>query len=49
MLFLLIVIICQTIGGDEFTQSMVLIILFSMIILNADNFTSKLLAVTKSI
>lgn len=49
MLFLIIVILSQLVGGDKFAQSMVLVILFSMIILNADNFTAKLKEFTNSL
>lgn len=36
LLFLIILLVSQTAGGDKFAQNMTLVILFSMLVLNAD-------------
>ena len=36
LLFLIILLVSQTVGGDKFAQNMTLVILFSMLVLNSD-------------
>ena len=40
MLFLIIVLLCQTFIGDKFAQNMSMVILFSMLILNSEKVAS---------
>ena len=49
ILFLIIVLLCQTAFGDKFAQNMSMAILFSMLILNADRFTGYLSTVTNNL
>lgn len=49
ILFLIIVLLCQTAFGDKFAQNMSLVILFSMLILNSEKATDYLVSVTDNL
>ena len=49
MLFLIIVLLCQTFIGDKFAQNMSMVILFSMLILNSEKVTDYLSEVTSNL
>ena len=49
ILFLIIVLLCQTAFGDKFAQNMSMVILFSMVILNSEKVTNFLVSVTNEL
>ena len=49
LLFLFIILIIQTVFGDKTAQSMSLMILFSMLVLNADKVATYLSTVTDTL
>lgn len=49
LLFVVIVLVADVVGGAKFTQNMCIAILFSMLILNADNIAPKIKAVANNL
>lgn len=49
MLFLIIVLLCQTFIGDKFAQNMTMVILFSMLVLNSEKVARYLENVTSDL
>lgn len=49
LLFLFIVLIIQTMFGEKASQNMILMILFSMLVLNSDKVASYLKSVTDTL
>ena len=49
LLFLFIVLICQTLFGEKTAQNMTLMILFSMLVLNSEKVATYLKAVTDTL
>ena len=49
LLFLIIVLICQSAFGDKFTQNMSLVILFSMLILNSEKVVNTMTSITANL
>ena len=49
ILFLIIMLVCQTVFGDKVAQKMAMFILFSMLILQANIFAEFTSAVTKNL
>lgn len=49
LLFLVIVLVSQTIFGDKMTQKMIVLILVSMLVIQSDKVTSFLTGVTNNL
>lgn len=49
LLFVVIVLVTDVVGGEKFTQNMCIVILASMLILNADNIAPKITAITNNL
>lgn len=49
LLFLVIMLVCQTLFGDKVAQKMALLILFSMLVLQSESVTNYLTAITSNL